>query len=136
MPRLMTHTQRSGFTLATLTLLLLLAGCGGARVPFEQGSTRYAFDVRAERDLGSGGAVGTASVTDLATDERLTIDRFEAPVGETTEFHTEDAETGARLELEITPNDGEVRYVATVRKGDLLIASQNGSATLTPQPAR
>lgn len=132
MPHLMTRMRRSGLTLAGCALLLFLAGCGGARVPFEQGSVRYEFDVRAERDLGSSEAVGTASVTDLATDERLTIDRFEAPFGETTEFRAEDAETGARLELQVTPTDGEVLYVATVRKGDLLIASQSGAATLTP----
>lgn len=135
----MTHplllARRSGLPFVGCALMLLLAGCGGARVPFEQGSTRYEFDVRAERDLGSGRTVGTASVTDLATDERLTIDRFEAPGGETSEFLSEDAATGARLELEVTPTDGEVLYVATVRKGNLLIASQSGAATLTP-PAR
>lgn len=136
MAHLMPLTRRSGLPLVGCALLLLLAGCGGAHVPFEQGSTRYAFDVRAERDLGSGGAVGTASVTDLATDERITIDRFEAPAGETSEFLSEDAATGARLELEITPTDGGVLYVATVRKGDLLIASQSGAATLTPPSAR
>lgn len=136
MAHILLFARRSGLPLISYALVLLLTGCGGARVPFEQGSTRYEFDVRAEHDLSSGNAVGVASVTDLATDERLTIDRFEAPVGETTEFRSEDAATGAWLELEVTPTDGEVLYVATVRKGDLLIASQSGAATLSLQPAR
>lgn len=110
------------------------AGCRSARevVPFEQGAARYAFDVRAERDLSHPGAVGLAAVTDLKTKRRLLIDRFEAPAGETSQFSATDPETGARFDLAVTVADGEASFIATVRKGGLLIASERGRHPLAP----
>ena len=117
-------------------LMPALAGCASPRIPFEQGDARYSFDVRADRDSASGAAVGTAAAIDLATRERLTIDRFEAPAGATSEFRVEDAATGARLELQITLTEDDVLYVPVVRRGDLLIASQQGTARRALPPAR
>lgn len=114
--------------------LFATAGCRSAReaVPFEQGSARYAFDVRAEHDLSRPGAVGVAAVTDLKTKRRLQIDRFEAPAGETSRFSATDPETGARFDLAVTVADGQATFVATVHKGGLLIASEQGHRPLAP----
>lgn len=120
------------FVLAVLATVGFTAGCSSLRqpVPFEQGSARYAFDIRAEPDLSRPGAVGVASVTDLRTKRRVFIDRFEAPEGQASRFSATDAETGARFDLAVTVAESEAAFVATVHKNGLLIASEQGRRTL------